>query len=431
MRSGLFSSVEKLDMKRSINKDKPDCLKCKLKNQCNNIVHAYGSFKKQIMVIGEAPDEEEDFHGIPFCGTTGDLTKMLFNNLDLSLEEDCVVLNSIQCRPKDKIGNNRKPTTKEINYCRSYVLHQIKKYKPKLIIALGGSAMQSLLADRWYSQEESEWKINRWRGYCPPDQDLECYICPTFHPAFLLRNEGSPSYKIIEKLFIDDISFGLHIIENTQFNKYITKPIIIKKEEEIIYLLKKLLSFEDDFLLTYDYETNSLKPLGKGKRIYSCSFSVDPTYGYAFPITDKIIKYWREVLKKKNIFKTAHNMKFEDMWSRKIIGTHVINLCFDSILGAHILDNRRNSVGAKFQTYINFGIPDYSSNITRFLSAENGMAINQIDRIPLNDLLIYNAYDSIFEFGFTLRMLKKIKLNNILNKYNKNIGQILNEKYLD
>ena len=147
-----------------------------------------GKFEKKIMVIGEAPEEDEDLKGKPWQGKMGRVLQRKYKQLGIDLERDCISLNSVNCRPVDENGNNRAPTDYEISCCRQKVLAAIKKYQPKVIILHGNAAVASLLTGyRWKGNPTG---ISSWRGWTIPDREFGAWVCPTFHPSFIERQEG-------------------------------------------------------------------------------------------------------------------------------------------------------------------------------------------------------------------------------------------------
>jgi hypothetical protein len=111
------------------------------------------------------------------------------------------------------------------------------------------------------------------------------------------------------------------------------------------------------------------------------------------------------LLQDKMILKCGHNIKFEQAWSEVILGTNVEGWHWDSMLAAHILDNRPNITGLKFQTYVNFGVADYASEVSPWLKSgdKDGNGKNTVEELVSTEsgrdkLLRYCAYDSIYEY---------------------------------
>lgn len=150
-----------------------DCQKCPLGKTRQHFVFGEGFKQAQIMLIGEAPGGDEDRLGRPFVGAAGQLLDKILNAINLDRNQ-VYIANIIKCRPP----NNREPSADEVARCRPYLLRQIELIRPKLILALGRIAAQSLL--------NTTQTIGSLRGHI-----YECYharLIPTYHPAALLRD---------------------------------------------------------------------------------------------------------------------------------------------------------------------------------------------------------------------------------------------------
>lgn len=183
MNKGFFTA------KQTESKSRPDgktysCASCGLyKDVKTPKMKPYGEFKRKILIIGEAPGKTEDQRGLPWQGKAGRLLqRTLLNEFGIDIFQDCLCMNAVNCRPPD----NRTPTNYEVDCCRKSVLNAIESYKPKVILLLGNSALYSVIGHRWKKGLDG---IMKWRGWTIPDQDFGCWICPTFHPSFVLRGE--------------------------------------------------------------------------------------------------------------------------------------------------------------------------------------------------------------------------------------------------
>lgn len=170
------------------------CNKCNLFRSRNNIVFARGSSTAPIMIIAEAPGEQEDYMGLPFMGRSGKLLDSILEGLNLNLEKDIYICNIIKCRPP----NNRKPTKEEISCCINFLLQQINLVKPKCIITLGNTSFQGLT--------KLNTPISKIRGSVYNWNDIP--IIPTYHPSFLLRHGGGDSKPKTD--FISDINLAIN-----------------------------------------------------------------------------------------------------------------------------------------------------------------------------------------------------------------------------
>ncbi|MFT6331697.1 MAG: DNA polymerase [Lentimonas sp.] len=151
---------------------------CSLKKMATNTVFADGNPDSPIMIIGEAPGNQEDMQGIPFCGEIGELLSAMFKNIGFK-REDLYITNTLFWRPP----GNRRPTEDELAMCKPFVEKHIFLKKPKLIILMGATAMQDIL--------EIKDPISKARGkfYDYQNEYLEDPIktCIFFHPSYLIR----------------------------------------------------------------------------------------------------------------------------------------------------------------------------------------------------------------------------------------------------
>ena len=173
-------------------KDKiKNCLKCDLGNSRKNFVFGSGDPSASLLIIGEAPGEQEDLSGEPFVGRAGKLLDKMLMAINRSRNNDVFICNVLKCRPPD----NRDPKKEEINECEPYLINQIDLIAPKLIVALGRIAGKTLLG--------VEKSLKEMRGILHEYHSKPLIV--TYHPAALLRNpnwkpEAWEDFKWIQKL---------------------------------------------------------------------------------------------------------------------------------------------------------------------------------------------------------------------------------------
>ncbi|KMY86841.1 Uracil-DNA glycosylase, family 4 [Candidatus Paraburkholderia calva] len=151
-----------------------DCQRCRLCERRTNTVFGVGDREADWMLIGEAPGENEDKQGEPFVGQAGKLLDNMLRSLSLSREANVYIANVIKCRPP----GNRNPELDEVARCKPYLQRQVALVKPKVIVALGRFAAQSLL--------KTEASIASMRGRVHAYQGVPVVV--TYHPAYLLRS---------------------------------------------------------------------------------------------------------------------------------------------------------------------------------------------------------------------------------------------------
>ena len=150
------------------------CVKCGELARCrHSVVFGVGSPHAEIMFVGEAPGHDEDMQGIPFVGRAGDLLTKIIAAMGCKREE-VYIANVLKCRPPQ----NRTPLPDEVTNCLPYLLSQIELIQPKVIVALGATAVRALL--------DVQLGITKMRGHWYTFRGIP--IMPTFHPAYLLRN---------------------------------------------------------------------------------------------------------------------------------------------------------------------------------------------------------------------------------------------------
>ncbi len=150
-----------------------ECTRCKLCNGRTQIVFGSGNPKAELVFVGEGPGEEEDKQGIPFVGAAGQLLTKMIEAMKFS-RDTVYICNVVKCRPP----GNRNPEPEEIQSCEPFLRAQLRVIKPKVIVALGKFAAQTLLRE--------ETTITRLRGQWRQYEGID--LMPTFHPAYLLRS---------------------------------------------------------------------------------------------------------------------------------------------------------------------------------------------------------------------------------------------------
>lgn len=183
----LFSYPQ--DSYQKLKKEALKCSRCQLRKGANGVVMGEGNINNKIMLIGEGPGANEDRLGRPFVGRAGKLMDKIFAAVNLK-REDLYITNVIKCRPP----GNRVPHQNEFEACVSILRAEIELVQPKVVVTLGSTATKFLI-----DPEES---ITNIRGKWFQRGDI--FFLPSFHPAYLLRNENMKKYswydfKLIKK----------------------------------------------------------------------------------------------------------------------------------------------------------------------------------------------------------------------------------------
>ncbi|MGI8891541.1 MAG: uracil-DNA glycosylase [Chthoniobacterales bacterium] len=163
------------------------CTKCPhLAHTRTQTVFGIGNPEAEVMFIGEAPGADEDRQGEPFVGRAGQMLTKIIVAMNLS-RDDVYIANVLKCRPNMPAGEtgNRPPTPAEMATCLPYLTKQIGIIRPKVLIALGATAVEGLLQVR----EPMGKMRGRWHTWG------ETPLMITYHPSYLLRNQKDNTEK--------------------------------------------------------------------------------------------------------------------------------------------------------------------------------------------------------------------------------------------
>lgn len=173
-----------------------NCRFCPLFKTRTQAVPGEGNRKAQLMFVGEAPGRDEDLQGRPFVGRAGQLLTKIIQSMGFPREE-VYIANVIKCRPPE----NRTPRPDEIKVCSHFLLKQIEMIRPRVIVTLGKVATEFLL--------QSSRSMSELRGHFGEFQRIP--VMPTFHPAYLVRNERN---KQIRKMVWEDMKQVMKLLKS-------------------------------------------------------------------------------------------------------------------------------------------------------------------------------------------------------------------------
>jgi DNA polymerase len=170
-------AIDKLDSLDAIATQVRNCTRCSLYKTATNPVPGEGDPNADLVCVGEAPGAKEDETGRPFIGQAGQLLTKILAAIDLTREQ-VFICNVLKHRPP----GNRNPLPEEVEACSPYLIRQLELIKPKVIVAFGSFAAQTLL--------NSKTSIGQLRGLVHQYHGIPLIV--TYHPAALLRN---PAWK--------------------------------------------------------------------------------------------------------------------------------------------------------------------------------------------------------------------------------------------
>ncbi len=156
------------------------CQKCSLAQSRTHAVPGEGNRNADLMFVGEAPGREEDEQGRPFVGRAGQLLTRIISAMGFR-RQDVYITNVVKCRPP----GNRTPLGPEVESCKGYLIDQIEWIRPKVIVSLGKVATGFFV--------RSARSMTALRGSFQDFHGIR--VMPTFHPSYLIRNEGNRKLK--------------------------------------------------------------------------------------------------------------------------------------------------------------------------------------------------------------------------------------------
>jgi DNA polymerase len=352
-----------------------------------------GEGRLGILIVAEAPGATEDATGIQLVGDAGKKLRGHLDTLGVDLDGDCWKTNAVVCRPPD----NRKPKPNEINACRPNLFAAINEYKPSVIIPMGQTAVDGLLATVWGGEIGP---VEKWVGWAIPCGDPNAWIVPTWHPSFLLRS----NQKVLDLLFKKHLQRAI-ALAGSRPNKPRDYASIVRVEMRPNIAAKLIKRFlESTKPVAFDFECTALKPETKGARILACSLS-DGQRAISYPWHGEAIAETIRFLQSP-VPKIGANIQYEERWAQVHAGGPVNAWLWDTMLAAHVLDNRPEICSLKFQSFIRFGVPYYAGSVdTHMGTTKNGL--NTLTEVPLKDLLLYNGMDGVLTWDVAQQQMQE------------------------
>lgn len=333
-----------------------NCTACGLGNNRNSgekAVPGEGNSKAKIMLVGEAPGETEAKIGRPFVGDAGNTLDSLLKLAEID-RKDIYITNTNKCRPWEKVKGrdgfdrvlNRAPTKEEQKSCSRYLKQEIEMVNPKVIVPLGNVPLSTLTGKAY--------KIGQEHGKPKMYGKSNIYVVPTYHPSYVLRNGG------VYRTFGDceltplakDVVDDLKLIKNICLGNIVnpTKNYLLVDTLEKLEKVKNII--KERKVCSFDIEGSGLDIKMK---IFGIGFGVDVGKACYIPFLvrpvmegpmedfwginkEQVIAIIKEILESKEIYKSAHNAKFDMRCLKANFGIEVNNLAWDTLAGAYLID---------------------------------------------------------------------------------------------
>lgn len=379
----------------------PLCGSCGLHKACRSPkMPVSGEGRRRILIVGEAPGQDEDAQGRQFVGRTGQYLERTLAGLGVDMRRDCWLTNALACWPgPGQDGEpNRSPSNNEVGFCRPAVAQAVRDLSPDVIVPLGSPAVSSVLGRLW---KPDPGPVTRWAGFRAPCRRTNAWVCPTYHPSYVTRQESqSPVTSLLWKQHLQ-AAVSLRGRPWPDGPPDSSKKVRIFLDDDSAAADSIYRMCESTRPVAFDYETTMLKPDAPGAEVWACSLS-DGVTSFAFPWRGRAVRAMRRFLRSP-VPKVGANVKYEQRWTLAVFGFPAENWLIDTALAAHVLDNRKGVAGIEFQAYALLGAPAWKAAMKDYFRPRRrggckNNTPNRIREAPLDELLRYNALDSQYEW---------------------------------
>jgi uracil-DNA glycosylase family 4 len=397
MNNGFFTSSETTT--RPQVSRLPQCGACGGHKHCNSPKLRHGGLGDAgILVVRSAPTWADERNG---CFQPDSQLGSMFQQCGLDLERDCWISGAVICRPKD----DKQPKEDVISYCRPNIKNLVAELKPKVIIPMGQAAIASVMGLIWNKDLNDE---ALWTGWRIPSQELGCWVCPTYSMDRALADKDPNILRWVREHLGKAAGCAALECPKNSLQGCTRHDLLLNPVEGGVRVENVLRRSKG--AVSFDYETNCLKPDSPEARIASCAVCwgrEEPEDCFAFPWFGDAIPAMRELLQSP-IPKIASNLKFEDRWTRKEFGFRVRAWAWDTMLAAHVLDNRPGITSVKFQAFVRLGQPAWNDKVDPYIKSGKGEKFNRVFDCGIKDLLHYNALDASLEFEVAVNQIKEM-----------------------
>lgn len=416
-----FQNVEKVKPEnRSLELlSRHSCTLCPLADKGK--VQPHGSKNPLIYILGDFPTSSDIYNEQYLTGAEGDLIHKFIP----SAYRNNIRYNSIvRSGPVDNIGE------REIACCRNSVVKDIEETAPTAIIGLGGAVLSWCLGHN---------AINDWRGrrVLVTVGKHTCWYYPILHPTWLLDKIANNRYgtDIYEHITSLDFKHIFAEIDNLPKPEVVDLATLDDGIRCINGDLKQVTDFFDKYENTkdgigFDIETKNLRPYENDSKILSMSFSANGTDTIAFPIDHKQAAWTKEqkvklnqrlksfFLNRKGVL-ICHNVQFEQEWCAFFYGKEILRSApwADTQIQAYSLDERYHNEVLKLDTLC---LMKLGFN----LKEQSNIDVLNLDNLPINKVLKYNARDALYTYKLCKIQHKEIKEQKLLDIYNAHIKLI-------
>ena len=366
------------------------CLSCPARKAgstySQNIVPSSGDKGARIMIVGEAPGEQEDTHGRPFVGPVGMFLRETLK--ELGIDDDVILTNAVRCRPEA----NKKPSVKVIESCHAKLEADIEYYNPQAILLMGNTPLKSVL---------NETGITNWRG--TPFFVDDRLVIPTYHPSYVRRRFSDGDNETLSD-WISDIEYVASAVSDKdeisqQVVSNIDRSYLVADTEKLLSRMVRDMraASRAGKAVAFDTEVSSLVAIDA--ELLCVSFSAVGYSSWVVPIShaesvwrdmpDVPLGYIETILNECGI--VGHNLKFDHL-QMLMRGIRIANTIGDTMILSSLIDPRRGLHGLKRLAAIYLWMGDYDAELDAYRYTHK---IKSYAEIPADILFPYAALDAI------------------------------------
>lgn len=384
------------------------------KTTTNPYIHRSGAKNPKILIVGEAPGQNEELTGELFSGKSGKLLRNVLKDLDVNLKDVCFT-NAIHCRPPKNVT----PTNLQIASCSENLLQVIRDTanSVKLVLLLGNIPLMALLNKKG---------ITKYHGIAHTIGDV-LYV-PCYHPSYVLRDKKNRF-----PVFAEDIANALDRMDNIGVALYKHKII---DAEQLEKLYPEIVSSE---LVALDYETTGKDPYSENAAILGLGICWKHNEGVFLPLEHKDIelgytKYIHRInlikkIMENNVSKVFQNGAFDVIYQHMCLDIPVSSVKgyrHDTILQHHLLDenDRKHALSQMTSKYL----PDISGYDNE-MKAQRVEHNDKFAEIPLDKIAYYCVGDVVATWRLCKLFRKQLQQQDIYDLY-KDIVMPVNLEYI-
>jgi len=389
----------------------PFCKKCELHKDVNKQCMPRGTTDPEIYLVGEAPGKQEDQEGVPFVGRSGKYLTSVCDSLDIT-EENSRWFNVVRCIPKNKEGRGsvRAPEDKEISKCHQYLVTDIIKTNPKVIISLGTTATKYFFDYHLKDRNFTRISDVKGRAYNFSINNNDYILVPAYHPAYLIRKQNVE--RISEGFFADLKKAKKISLEKEE----VQEKELLSSRSYVDFKKFYLEEIKDADFVSYDIESNYKFPLAEDAKVVGFSIASNVHKGmyvvfesleYKMPEDDrkKIEKLLKKILLTKRVI--VQNLLMEMPFTLNWLGIEIDDID-DVMMQSRLLLGGQSGAGLKNQA-TKIGYEDWSKDLYFF----RGLLHNIYKRLKMTA-----SGNTREEFDILRNERSILKLNQHISNYN-------------